>query len=70
MLTPAESKRLIARGVAAYDRVRRALKSATIVVCKGTTNAYVAEELTGQKIDKARFVTGTTDTIDGGYTQG
>jgi hypothetical protein len=44
-LTPSESRRLIAKGVANIDVVQRALKHGTIVIGLGTTNAYVAEEL-------------------------
>lgn len=44
-LTPSESRRLIAKGVANLEVVQRALKHGTIVIGLGTTNAYVAEEL-------------------------
>ncbi|MEW6222403.1 MAG: hypothetical protein AB1476_03680 [Candidatus Hadarchaeota archaeon] len=57
-LTPAESKRLIAKAVAAMPEVRSAMRSGTIVVGVGTTNACVAEELLGRKVDKSRFVAG------------
>ncbi|MEM2878827.1 MAG: hypothetical protein QXG10_04730 [Candidatus Hadarchaeales archaeon] len=56
-LTPAESKRLIARGVSRLPEVRRALEEGTIVICVGTTNGYVAEEI-GLKIDRRRFAAG------------
>ncbi|MEW6593153.1 MAG: hypothetical protein AB1305_05745 [Candidatus Hadarchaeota archaeon] len=57
-LTPAESKRLIAKAVAALPEVRSAMRSGTIVVGVGTTNACVAEELLGKRVDKSRFVAG------------
>jgi hypothetical protein len=57
-LTPAESKRLIAKAVALLPEVRRALRSGVVVVGLGTTNAHVAEELLGKKIDRRRFVAG------------
>jgi len=60
ILTVAESKRLIARGVAADARVKRALDSGWVAVAKGSTNAYVVEELTGERIDKTKYVTGFT----------
>lgn len=59
-LTVAESKRLIAKGVAASDPVRRALQEGIIAVGSGTTNAYIIEELTREPIDKRTMVTGRT----------
>jgi hypothetical protein len=60
VLTVAEGKRLIARGVAALPCVREAMQSGTVVVTKGTTNAYVAEELLGHSIAKGAYVLGRT----------
>jgi len=60
VLTVAESKRLIARGVAAHPAVRAALEKGTVAVAKGSTNAYIVEELTGRKIEKNHYVTGHT----------
>jgi len=57
-LTPAESKRLIAKGVAALPVVRRALESGRLIIGWGTTNAYVAEELLGRKVPKFKFCSG------------
>lgn len=57
-LTPVESKRLIAKGVAALPHVRKALTSGRVVIANGTTNAYVAEELLGVEIAKGRFTVG------------
>jgi len=57
-LTPAESKRLIAKAVAALPEVKRALRQGTIVIGLGTTNARVAEELLGKKIESEKFVAG------------
>ena len=59
-LTVSESKRLIAKGVAAADFVRRAIDEGTLAVASGTTNAYVVEEITGERFDKKTFVTGRT----------
>ena len=57
-LTPTESKRLIAKAVAALPEVKRALRQGTIVIGLGTTNARVAEELLGKKIEREKFVAG------------
>jgi len=54
-LTSSECKRLIGKGVAALPEVREALKSGLVVIIKGTTNSYVAEEILGKPIDKANF---------------
>lgn len=59
-LTVAESKRLIAKGVAQSDLIRRALDKGVVAVGSGTTNGYVIEELTGEPIDKTCMVTGRT----------
>jgi len=65
-LTVSESKRLIAKGVAAHEPVRRALQEGVVAVGSGSTNAYVIEELTGERIDKKTMVTGRT--VPAGYS--
>jgi len=60
VLTVAESKRLIAKGVAQHPVVRRALDKGLVAVVKGTTNAYVAEELQGAPMDKWPYARGRT----------
>jgi hypothetical protein len=60
VLTVAESKRLIARGVATLPEVQRAMREGTVVVATGTTNSYVLEELMGERIDKRRYRSGIT----------
>jgi hypothetical protein len=60
VLTVSEGKRLIAKGVAALPVVQEAMRSGTVAVTKGTTNAYVAEELLGQAIAKGAYVLGRT----------
>lgn len=63
-LTPAESKRLIARGVAALPEVKRALERGIVIIGRGTTNAFVIEELTGDKVaPKSHYAAGIV--IDG-----
>jgi len=59
-LTVSEGKRLLAKGVAALPCVRKAMETGLIAVCKGTTNAYVAEELLGRLIEKTDYVLGAT----------
>ncbi len=59
VLNVSESKRLIAKGVAALPEVKKALTSGTIIISRGITDAYVAEEITGAKIPlKARYTIG------------
>jgi len=60
VLTVAEAKRLIARGVVELPEVRRAMMEGIVVVATGTTNSYVLEELWGKKIDKRRYRSGIT----------
>jgi hypothetical protein len=60
ILTVAESKRLIAKAVAALPEVQEAMENRTVVVATGTTNAYVLEELWGKKIDKRAYRSGMT----------
>jgi hypothetical protein len=58
VLTVAESKRLIAKGVAALPCVKKALKNGLAVIATGTTNAYVVEEITGKSIKKPSYRSG------------
>ncbi len=58
VLTVAQSKRLIAKGVAKYPPVREALASGTVAIAKGGTNAYVAEEILGRPIERRHYVLG------------
>jgi hypothetical protein len=60
VLTVSEGKRLIAKAVTQLPVVRGALAKGTVIVCKGTTNTYVAEELLGQTIEHGAFVLGRT----------
>jgi hypothetical protein len=64
-MTVSESKRLIAKGVAQADFVRRAMAEGTFALGSGTTNGYIFEEITGEKIDKKTLVTGHT--LPSGY---
>ena len=66
VFTVSESKRLIAKAVARMPIVENALKNGTVIVCRGTTNTYVAEELLGQKIPHGAFVLGHVSPQKGG----
>ncbi len=63
VLTVSESKRLIAKGVAALPCVQRAIGNGLVVISTGTTNAYVVEEILGKTIEKAAYVTGRTTPV-------
>jgi hypothetical protein len=66
ILTVSDSKRLIAKGVKEMPIVKNALANGMVIIVKGTTNAYVAEEITGKKIEKAAFVRGRIQPEKGG----
>ncbi len=57
-LTVSESKRLIAKAVAQMPEVKKALKDGMVILTRGTTNTYIAEELLGRDIESGAFVTG------------
>ena len=57
-LTVSESKRLIAEAVAKMPIVKKALKSGIVIITRGTTNTYVAEEILDRSIERGAFVTG------------
>jgi len=58
VLTPAESKRLIAKAVAAMPQVKRALEKGRVIIANGTTTAFVAEEVVGRQVSKYRYAAG------------
>jgi len=60
VLTVSESKRLIAKAVARMPIVKHAIKNGMVIIAKGTTNTYVAEELIGRKIPHGAYVLGRT----------
>lgn len=66
VLTVAEGKRLIARAVAQMPVVREALRNGMVIICKGTTNTYVAEEILGESIAPGDFVLGNVTPAQGG----
>ncbi len=63
VLSSAASKRLIAKGVAAHPIVRRSLGAGRVVVTRGTTNVFVAEELLGRGIDRGAYAAGFIDRV-------
>ena len=66
ILTVSEGKRLIAKAVAQMPVVKKALQDGSVIIGRGTTNTYVAEELTGQKIAHGAYVIGWTGPDRGG----
>ncbi len=68
VLTVSESKRLIARALKQHPVIMKALNQGTVAIAKGTTNAYVVEELLGEGIEKRHYCTGVTRPARG--TQG
>lgn len=58
-LTPAESKRLIAKAVVQMEEVKIAKEKAYIILAGGTTNGFIAQELLKEKIEPQRFTAGT-----------
>jgi len=58
-LTSAESKRLIAKGVAALPEIKQALEHGIVAIGRGTTNAFIVEEITGQNLEpKCHYAAG------------
>lgn len=57
-LTVGESKRLIAKGIAANKEVQDRLKHGIVIITLGTTNTYIAEELANLEAPRGSFVTG------------
>ncbi len=56
-LTPAEGKRLIAKGLLTLDLVQNALKKGYLCITMGTTSGYLVEEILGE-YDKTRHIAG------------
>ncbi|MCX5837278.1 MAG: hypothetical protein NTW71_01980, partial [Deltaproteobacteria bacterium] len=57
-LTSSESKRLLGKAVAAMPEVQHAKDNGYLVVGRGSTNAFILEELLKSKMDKERYVAG------------
>ena len=58
VLTHSECKRLIARGLKEHHEVKYALEEGKIFVSRGSTTAYVLEELIGVPIEKHHYIAG------------
>ncbi len=59
-LIPSESRRLIAKGVAAMEEVKEAGEKGYTIICGGTTNGYVAQEILGvTDIPPEKYTAGT-----------
>ena len=58
VLTPAESRRLLAKAVAALPEVQLAFKKGRLAILSGGTTSFVLEELTWEKIEPPRFSMG------------
>lgn len=57
-LTVSESKKLIALGISRHPLVQQKLKSGMIIITRGTTNTYIAEQLVQLNAPHGSFVTG------------
>jgi len=57
-LTPAESKRLIAKGIVTQPEIINAKQEGYLLVGRGSTNAYILEELLGEPVAKERYCAG------------
>jgi hypothetical protein len=57
-LTSAESKRLLAKAVVALPEVQRAKEEGYLVISRGSTNAFIIEELLGGQMEKERYTAG------------
>jgi hypothetical protein len=60
-LIPTESRRLIAKAVVQMEEIKIAKEKAYIILCGGTTNGYIAQELLGKRnVEPQRFTAGTS----------
>lgn len=58
-LTPAESRRLLAKATVAMPEVQEANEKGYVILCGGVTNGLIAQELLGRKdIEPQRFTAG------------
>jgi len=58
VLTPSESKRLIAKAVAQLPEIETARKGSEIIVGHGSTNVYVIEEIMGKCPERDKYLSG------------
>ncbi len=57
-LTSSESKRLLGKAVASLPEVQHAKQNGYLVVGRGSTNAFILEELMNSPMDKERYIAG------------
>ena len=57
-LTPAESKRLLGKAVVAMPEVQHAKNNGYLLVGRGSTNAYILEELLNKTTEKEKYLAG------------
>jgi len=60
ILTPAESKRLIAKAVVQKKDIQKAMERAYVILCEGSTNVMIAQELFGLDVMSENFICGTS----------
>src|SRR5512143_702233 len=58
VLTPAESRRLLAKAVAALPEIRAAYATGKLAILSGGTTSFVLEEVTGERLEPPRFSMG------------
>ncbi len=58
VLLPSESKRLIGKAVAGMESVHQAKEKGILVICRGSTCSYVAQELMNADVDKGGYTAG------------
>lgn len=58
VLTPPESKRLIAKAIIKTNEIKKALEKAYIILCEGTINVMIAQELFGLNIKSEDYICG------------
>lgn len=57
-LTVAEGKKLIAKGIVVNKSVQSKLQKGMVIITRGTTNTYIAEEMIGYTGERGSLVTG------------
>jgi len=53
-----QAKKIIAKGVIKLPTFQRALNEGMIIIANGTTNAYIVEEILGERVAKEKFAAG------------
>jgi hypothetical protein len=66
VITVSEGKRLIAKGLVQLPVVQNVLKRGMLIICKGTTTTYIAQEILKTEIPHGSFVIGKVYPEKGG----